>query len=159
MLRRFQPAGLKPGLASLAVLLGGGCAASVFSYEVTRYGTVAPVQMHLACRDTYEVYDRPDAGSLLVVTNALNESLSGLCGEGAAILPREQRMHRIAGLFLTETTDRPACRIVRERVLAPLQSEFDYVCPAPPPVGATRATASTSGNGRTKATGTATRQR
>jgi hypothetical protein len=123
----------KLGLASIATALCAGCAASVVSYEVERYGTVTGTQVHLGCHDTYEIFDRPDAASFLVTTNAVNESIAGMCGDGAAALPREERMRRVAHLFLEETTDRPDCRIVQERPLTSFQTEFSYRCPAPPP--------------------------
>jgi hypothetical protein len=92
-----------------------------------RYGTSAAAQVHLGCHDTYEVFDRADAGSFLVATNGVNEGISGLC-EGSAALPREERMRRVARIFLDETSNRPTCRITRETPLNPLQTEFNYSC-------------------------------
>jgi hypothetical protein len=87
--------------------------------------------MHLACHDTYEVYDRPEAGTMLVVTNPLNESLGLVCDEGATGLPKEERMRRVARLFLDEPSSRPTCTISRETPLTPLRTEFSYRCPVP----------------------------
>ena len=91
-------------------------------------------QVHLACHDTYEVYDRPDAGTILVITNALTEALAGACGDEptAAALPKPDRMRRVARIFLEETTDRPECRITRETQVTDFHTEFGYRCPAPP---------------------------
>lgn len=119
--RRIAP------LLLLAAL--GGCSFDAFTYTVDRYGTVKERQVHLGCNDAYEVFDRPDAGSLLVVTNGANETLSGLCG-GLAELPKPERMRRVARVFLDETTDRPACRITREAEVTSLHTEFNYRCPA-----------------------------
>ena len=81
----------RPGVIGLAVLLlGAGCTSPIYTME--RYGTAPVAQVHLGCHDTYEVFDRPDAGALLVATNALNESLAAVCGEGASGLPREERL-------------------------------------------------------------------
>ena len=121
----------KPVLASLGAILCAGCAVSAVSYQIDRYGTVTGTMVHLGCHDTYEVFDRPDAASMLVNTNALNETVGGLCGEGAATLPREERMRRVARIFLEETTDRPDCRVVNETPLSPYQTEYTYRCPAP----------------------------
>jgi hypothetical protein len=129
---RFHRLGLtKISLAGLLSLVGAGCAVSVVSYEADRYSITGGVQVHLACRDTYEVFDRPDAGTMLVTTNALNEGMGLICDEGAAGLPKEERMRRVARLFLDENTNRPDCRITRELPLQPFHTEFSYRCPVP----------------------------
>ena len=115
------------GAVSLAL---GGCVAS---YELVRYNTAAVTQVHLGCHDTYEVFDRPDAGAMLVGTNVLNETLAATCSDGIGALPLELRLRRAAQIFLEEASDRPACRIAREAVLTPFQAEFNYVCPPPKP--------------------------
>jgi hypothetical protein len=123
----------RPGVIGLAVLLlGAGCTSPIYTME--RYGTAPVYQVHLGCHDTYEVFDRPDAGAILVGTNALNESLSAVCSEGAAGLPREERLRRAARIYFDETSKRPTCRITRETPLSPLQTEFNYICT--PPVAA-----------------------
>lgn len=126
-------------LASIGAALCAGC--STFAYTVDRYGRSNAVQMHLGCHDTYEVYDRPDALSMLVGTNALNETLAGVCDDaGAGALPREERLRRVARLFLDEPGARPDCRIVRATSVTAYATEFDYRCPAPPAAPATPAT-------------------
>ena len=134
MSRIFRPGLAKLGLASLAALLCTGCAVSLVTYELDRYGNVVGIPVYLSCRDTYEVFDRPDAASLLVSTNAVNESGAALCGDGTAGLPKEERLRRVARIFLDEKSNRPLCRINRETQLTSLQTEFSYRCPAPPTV-------------------------
>lgn len=120
-------------IAWLAVMAAlGGCSFDAFTYTVDRYGTVKERLVRLGCNDAYEVFDRPDAGALLVVTNGANETLSGLCG-GSAELPKPERMRRVARLFLNETSDRPTCQITRETDVTPVHTEFNYRCPAPRP--------------------------
>jgi hypothetical protein len=119
----------KIGLAGLLALLCTGCATIV--YESDRYGTAPSAQVHLACHDTYEVFDRVEAGTLLVVTNPLNENLHLICDEGATGLPKEERMRRAAHIFLEELSNRPTCTITRETPLLPYQTEFSYRCPVP----------------------------
>jgi hypothetical protein len=122
----------KPGLAGLAAALCAGCAASAFNYEVDRYGTVTAMQVHLGCHDTYEVYDRPDAASFLVGTSPANEAIAGMCSDRIAAMPQDERLRRVARIFLDETTDRPNCTILQDRPLSSYQLEFSYRCPAPP---------------------------
>jgi hypothetical protein len=119
----------KIGLAGLLSMLGAAC--STITYESNRYGGVPTTQVHLACHDTYEVYDRPDAGTFLVLTNPLNENLGLICDEGATALARDERMRRVARIFLDESSNRPACTITRETPLLPMQTEFSYRCPVP----------------------------
>lgn len=116
----------------LMTALLGGCSFDAFTYTVDRYGTAKENLVHLGCRDAYAVYDRPDAGAMLVVTNGANEALSPLCG-GLAELPKPERMRRVAKLFLDETSDRPACQITRETEVTSLHTEFNYRCPPPRP--------------------------
>jgi hypothetical protein len=68
---------------------------------------------------------------MLVNTNALNEGVSLVCKNGAAGLPKEERLRRAAGIYLEETTKRPICRIISETPLSPLQTEFNYRCTPP----------------------------
>ena len=105
-MKLLPPALLACGLA----LLLGGCVAS---YELVRYNTAAVAQVHLGCNDTYEVFDRPDAGAFLVGTNVLNETLAATCRDGVGGLPLEARLRRAGGIFLEETSERPQCRITR----------------------------------------------
>ena len=118
-------------LAAVAALCAG-CSFDAFTYTVDRYGTATARQVHLGCHDTYEIYDRPDAGLLLAITNGLNEALASACdGPGIATLPKEERLRRAAHIYLEETTDRPLCRITRETAITDLHTEFAYRCPAP----------------------------
>lgn len=121
---RFRLALLAPGLALLA-----GCSFEAFTYTSERYGTVQAVHMTLRCRDTYEVFDRRDAATMLVSTNGLNEVLVGCLDNGP---PLADRQREAARLYLQEKTDRPNCRIVGDTVLSPVLREFSYVCPADP---------------------------
>lgn len=119
-------------LVAVATTLCAGCSFDAFTYTVDRYGTASARQVHLGCHDTYEVYDRPDAGLVLVITNGLNEALASACDEpGIDTLPKEERLRRAAHVYLEETSDRPLCRITRESVITDLHTEFAYRCPAP----------------------------
>jgi hypothetical protein len=109
-----------------------GCAVETFGYAMSQYGDVRGVRVRLGCRDTYEVFDRTDRRSLVVVTNPLNEALARACAD-AAPLPRPDRMRRIAGIFLTETTARPQCVLGPERPLTEFHAEYEYRCPEPRP--------------------------
>ena len=120
-----------------ALLLAGGalaaCSVDAFTYTVGRYGTVNAVHVHLGCHDTYEVFDRREDGTLIVVTTPVNEAVLDACGEGAAGLARPERLRRGAEIFLSETTDRPDCRITRETEITPYHREFAYRCPSAAP--------------------------
>lgn len=118
------------GVSAAVAVACTGCSIDTFTYTVDRYGTVNARQVHLGCHDTYEVFDRPDAGLLLAVTNPLNETLASACGGPVEGLPREERLRRTARIFLEETSDRPLCRITRETPLSDLHTEFAYRCPA-----------------------------
>ncbi|MDB5511474.1 MAG: hypothetical protein JWR08_957 [Enterovirga sp.] len=113
-------------LAGTALALAA-CSFDAFTYTIDRYGTVAARHVRLSCKDTYEVFDRPKDHTLLVVTNGVNESLA--CGSGDAA-PRPERMQRVASLFLSETSDRPECRLGAGRPLTEFHTEFVYSCPA-----------------------------
>ncbi len=126
MLRRI----LAPILA-LSTL--AGCSVETFTYTIDRYGEVKGIHVHLGCHDTYEVFDRRDAASLVVVTNGLNEAIVSSCS-GLASLPPGERMRRVAEIFLVETSARPECRITRESRLTDFHTEFNYVCPGPRPL-------------------------
>ena len=118
---------LRLGLAALVAAATSGCVA--FSYTVERYGTVTGVNVNLNCRDTYEVFDRPEARALLVVTNPVNEALVA-CFEGGPDLAERQR--RVARIFFEEKTKRPLCRITGETELTWQHREFDYACALEP---------------------------
>lgn len=105
------------------------CSFDAFTYTNDRYGTVRGVNVSLRCRDTYEVLDRADAGTMVVVTNAVNEVLVGCLDGGPS---REARQAEIARIFLDEKTNRPGCKIVSERSLSEFHREFSYRCPAEP---------------------------
>jgi hypothetical protein len=125
---------------TLATSLLAGCVSEGLFYTIDRYGTARVTKVRLGCSDTYEVFDRPDAGTMLVVTNVLNETLVGTCASGPSGLDVRDRLRRTARIFLSETTDRPECRITREVETTNLQTEFAYRCPAPdgpaPPLAA-----------------------
>lgn len=113
--------------AGLAVVATTGCAFDAFVYSSDRYGAVKGVAVTLRCRDTYEVFDRVDAATLLVGTNGLNEVLVGCIDGGSPPLPVRQR--EVAQLFLAEKTNRPLCRIVRDTEISATLREFAYRCP------------------------------
>ena len=117
------------GLAGIVFAVLGGCAVNSFSYGIARYGTAPAVNVVLRCRDTYEVLDRPDAGSLLVGTNPLNEVLAGCLDGGPDLLTRQRQVVRI---FFEEKTERPFCRVTQVRDLTPTHREFLYRCPDDP---------------------------
>ena len=123
MLRRI----LVPALALSAL---AGCAVETFTYTINRYGEVKGVHVHLGCHDTYEVFDRREAASFVVVTNGLNEAVVSSCG-GLASLPRAERISRVAEIYLGETSARPHCRITRQSALTDFHTEFNYACPEP----------------------------
>ncbi len=132
MTRRFRLglAGIGLGFSLLA-----GCSFDAFTYTVDRYGVVKAVNVSLRCRDTYEVFDRPEAAALLVVTNGLNEVLVG-CFDGGPDLAERQR--QVARIFLDEKTNRPLCRIVGEQEVTGFHREFSYRCPADPAAASPR---------------------
>ena len=116
-------------LAATLLAATGACSFGGFVYTNDRYGNVRGVNVSLRCRDTYEVFDRPDAATLLVLTNAVNEVLAG-CIDGGP--PRAQRQAEVARIYLEEKTNRPGCRIVGEQELSEFHREFSYSCPADP---------------------------
>jgi hypothetical protein len=107
-----------------------GCSVETFTYTINRYGEVKGIHVHLGCHDTYEVFDRRDAASFVVVTNGLNEAVVSSCS-GLASLPRAERMQRVAEIYLRETSARPECRITRQSALTDFHTEFNYACPEP----------------------------
>ncbi|NNM71835.1 hypothetical protein [Enterovirga aerilata] len=121
-------------LSAAALPLLAGCSIDAFTYTIDRYGEVKSVHVHLGCKDTYEVYDRPEARSFVVVTNGVNEALLNSCG-GLAGLPTAERMRRVAEIYLEETSARPQCRITRESALTDFHTEYGYRCPEPPGSG------------------------
>lgn len=121
-----MPAYLRPALAALISAACAGCAFEAFTYTTDRYGLAKPANVRLACRDTYEVFDRADLGSMLVVTNPLNEIL--VCGDGG--LPTlAQRQREVAEIFLAETSRRTLCRIGGDAEISDRHREFTYRCP------------------------------
>lgn len=120
---------LRIGLAGALLAALGGCSIDAFTYTTARYGTVKPVDVTLRCRDTYEVIDRPDAGTLLVGTNAVNEVLAGCLDGGPDTVTR---MREVVRIFLVEKTSRPLCRVTREQDISLTHREFFYRCPDDP---------------------------
>jgi hypothetical protein len=116
--------------ATLILPILGGCSVDTFTYTINRYGEVKGTHVHLGCHDTYEVFDRKDAGSFVVVTSGLNEALVDTCGSFAGV-PQAERTRRIADIYLAETSARPACRVTRQTPLTDFHTEFSYSCPAP----------------------------
>lgn len=118
---------------ALAGLLAGGlgaCSYEAFWYTSERYGSAKPVNVRLACRDTYQVFDRPDRSTLLVVTSPVTELVA--CSDRATpLLPVRQR--EVATIFLAESTGRPLCRLTGDVEVTDLHREFTYACPAPAP--------------------------
>ena len=124
---------LAAAATALSAAFLSGCAVETFTYTIDRYGTVKSQHVHLGCRDTYEVFDRPDARTLLVTTGPINEGIATLCGGAVATLPTAERMRRAASLFLAETSERPECHVIREQPISDRHAEFGYSCPAPAP--------------------------
>lgn len=120
---------LRLGLAGAFLAALGGCSIDTLTYTVSRYGTVRPVNIQLRCRDTYEVLDRVEAGTLLVGTNPVNEVLAGCLDGGPDAITRQREVARI---FLVEKTNRPLCRITSERDVTITHREFFYQCPDDP---------------------------
>lgn len=121
---------IRPALAASVALACAGCALESFTYTVDLYGRAKPVNVRLACRDTYEVYDRPDLGSLIVITNLFNEIL--VCGD-CGVPPLAGRQRQVAEIFLAETSKRPACRLTADSEVTERHREFRYVCPGAAP--------------------------
>ncbi|WP_375460222.1 hypothetical protein [uncultured Enterovirga sp.] len=124
MTRWFRLALAGPCLAALV-----GCSFDTATYTLDRYGLTKGVNVTLRCRDTYEVYDRPEAASLIVITNVLNETLAACVDNGP---PLAERQREVARIFLDEKTNRPLCTIVGETPLTAVHREFSYRCPADP---------------------------
>ena len=120
MLRRI----LVPAVA-LSVL--AGCSVDAFTYTISRYGEVKGVRVRLGCNDAYEVFDKKEANSLVVVTNGINEAVINSCS-GVAGLPRADRMRRVAALYLDESAGRPECRVTGENPISEFHTEFNYRC-------------------------------
>lgn len=112
-------------LIALGLPAIAGCSIETFSYVTDRYGSAGGPNVTLNCRDVYEVADRPDAGTMLVLTNVLNEALVACFGPGK---PLAMRQREAAQIFLAEKTNRPQCRIVAERDLTAAGREFTYRC-------------------------------
>jgi hypothetical protein len=117
--------------AGLILTALGGCAFDAATYTISRYGASWSTNVTLRCRDTYEVLDRPDAATMLVGTNPLNEVLAGCLDGGPDATTRQREAARI---YLSEKTNRPFCRIVDERDVTLTHREFSYACPANPAV-------------------------
>ncbi len=132
MLTRLRPLG--------ALLVGGlplaACSVDAFTYTVGTYGTVKETHVHLGCQDTYEVFDRPERGTLLVVTTPLNEVILDACGGPASRLTGPERMRRAASIFLDERSNRPGCAVTSEQPVDALHTEYAYRCAGPPPPAA-----------------------
>lgn len=120
---------LRFGLAASLLATLGGCSFDTFTYTVSRYGTVRPVNITLRCRDTYEVLDRIEAGTLLVGTNPVNEALAGCLDGGPDAVTRQRE---VARFYLVEKTSRPLCRVTSERDVTITHREFSYRCPDDP---------------------------
>jgi hypothetical protein len=111
-------------ISTMSAAILAGCSVETFTYTMDRYGEVRGRQVRLGCRDTYEAFDRPEARSLLVVTNGVNEALASSCSSPA----RAERMRRVAEIYLAETSARPECQVVRARGLTEFHTEFSYRC-------------------------------
>lgn len=122
-----MPSHLRLALAAALATVCAGCAFEGFTYTVDRYGSAKPANVRLACRDTYEVYDRADLGSLIVITNAVNEILA--CGDDR-VKPLAQRQREVAEVFLAEVSKRPTCRLTGDAEITGRHREFTYGCPA-----------------------------
>jgi hypothetical protein len=117
---------LVPALALSAL---AGCSVDAFTYTINRYGEVKGVRVRLGCNDAYEVFDKKEANSLVVVTNGINEAVINSCS-GLAGLPRSDRMRRVADLYLDESAGRPECRVTGENPITEFHTEFSYRCQA-----------------------------
>ena len=129
MLTRLRPI----GALLVACLPLAACSVDAFTYTVSRYGTVKETHVHLGCRDTYEVFDRPERGTLLVVTTPLNEVILDACGGPASQLTGPERMRRVAAIFLDERSNRPGCTVTSTTPVDALHTEYVYRCDGPPP--------------------------
>lgn len=116
---------LRFALLGVPVLALAGCSFAAFTYTNDRYGLIMETNITLRCRDTYQVYDRPDLSTLLVMSNPLNEALN--CLEGGQP-PLAARQREVAQIFLQERTNRPQCRVAAEVELSVYHREFSYSC-------------------------------
>lgn len=118
-------------VAALGALVAGCVTdADTFAHISGRYVTLKPQVVTIGCNEPYEVYDRREGRSMLVVSNALREVAGcGLDGVDPAA-SRRLRFRAAAETFLRETR-REACRLEREAVFTELMTEFPYTCPGP----------------------------
>jgi hypothetical protein len=131
-------------IAAMTVLLGG-CA--VISDSVQEYSFVK-VEYVTMPDDTYRVFDKPEAGKMLVsssIASATSQSLR------AAVLlkdntPPRSNFEAAAGEYLSNG-GRTGCRIVDAYLLIAPQYEVKYDCaPLPPPAPAKRKPARSRAN-------------
>ena len=121
----------KAVFAAALMLVCQGC--STF-YIIDNYRTVPLTLVKLECDDAYDVYDRVSAGVMMVSSDAILETVHGVC----TVLGREsdsqrQRLRKVADAYFAQVL-RPECKVTGETRLSLTQFEFKYACPKPPPV-------------------------
>ena len=111
------------GLAAGPLVVLAGCATA--SYLSSAYIGVPPQIVTTGCKDTYEVYDKRQAGKLLVVSNVLRELAE--CDGSGRDRGKLARFEETARVYFAEIR-RAECRIVTAAALSPLHAEFTYAC-------------------------------
>ena len=127
-----MPAFPRLATATLLAAAVGACSFDAFTYTVDAYGGVRGTAVSVGCSAGYEVFDRPEKGTMLVATNVFTEAANGTCGTGP--LPLAARQRQVAEIYLAETTDRPLCRLTRDQEITDRHREFGYTCPAGEPL-------------------------
>lgn len=126
-------------LTAAAVLSLGAC--SGISYVLENYKGVEKQEIHVEGDDDYRIFDKPDAGRMMVTS-----SLSSAAGQGAVkglflgavdASPPKPRFQKAAETFLT-STNRPNCRVTDGYLLVSPQWEFAYTCAQPEKVASAR---------------------
>lgn len=119
-------------VAVVAALLLGSCRTAAYLSDT--YVGVVPQIVTTGCRDAYEIYDKREAGKLLVVSHLFRERPDcggpgkvALDAEGA----RKARFREAADTYLGEIR-RGGCRILESAALSSLHYEYLYTCPAAP---------------------------
>ena len=115
---------------AVALTLAGltGCAG--VNYVMETYGSMQPVEVSMA-DDAYRVFDKPDAGKMMVTSSLSSAAAQGL-GQGLLLnavdnTPPKPRFQAAAERYLVES-GRPNCRITDGYLVVKPQFEFTYTC-------------------------------
>jgi hypothetical protein len=114
--------GRRLAVAGLVAAAGAGC--SVDYIFATYSAPIAPVIVTVGCNTSFDVFENPKEGRIMVRSNVGADIAEAFCREDAALGPRPRR----AVAIHFEKTNRPNCSIVEERKLSPMHWEFSYAC-------------------------------